>query len=261
MNDRQRQILEHWYAWIYEMEEDETVMVEYLLRELGEAPLRIIEAACGGGKLCVPLARAGHDITGIDQDENMLYYLYAKAANMPNVHVVHRDMLAKPWGSGYDAAILGANLMVNIVTDRDCKRAQINLLERAYDALKVGGRLFIDYDCPLRLSEWIPANTEWVCFEGTDDRGTFGRYVVANGTAGDRTRIAAGRRRWEINPAEGEKFIHTEDSYKYFPSFEQVCAWLYRVGFAVESVNGGYDGEPFDSRHRRAVIWARKTII
>ena len=261
MNDIQKQILEHWAAYIYEQNEDENVMAEYIVREIGSRPMRILEAACGGGKLCVPLAQAGHDVTGIDQDESMLRHLYEKSENLPNLHVLHADMLAKPWGSGYDVVILGANLMVNIVTERDCKRAQINLLERTREALKDGGRLFIDYDCPLELSKWSPANTEWVCFEGSDDWKTYGRYIVVNGTASDQTRIVNGSRRWEITPANSNPFIFTKNSHKYFPTLEQTCAWLYRAGFIVESVNGGYHGEPFDRNHRRAVIWARKTIL
>ena len=261
MNDCQKAILEHWNAWIYEQDEDETAMSEYLVREFGENPLRIVEAGCGGGKLCVPLAQAGHDVTGIDLDKSMLRHLCDKAVNLSNLHTVHADILTKPWGSGYDAVILGSNLLVNIVADRDYKRAQINLLERAYNALKVGGRLFIDYDCPFELSTWGPASGEWVCFEGTDDWRTYGRYIVINGTANERTRIVAGGRRWEIRTAEGVSFVHIEKSNKYFPTLEQTCTWLYRSGLTVESINGGYNGEPFDRKHRRAVIWARKTMI
>lgn len=261
MNDIQKKILEHWHAWIYEQEEDETAISRYLLREIGSTPLRILEAACGGGKLCVPLAEAGHIVTGIDRNENMLLHLRRKAEHLPNLRAIQSDILTKPWGSGYDVVILGSNLMVNIVTDRDYKRAQKNLLERAYDALKTGGRLFIDYDCPLALSEWTPANHRWVCFEGKDDCGTNGRYIVINGNVNDRSRIVTGSRIWEISPAEGEPFTHTESSYKYFPTLEQICAWLYRVGFTVESINGGYHDEPFDRNHRRAVIRCRKTVI
>ena len=261
MNDHQNEILSHWYAWIYEQEEDTTEIAEYIAKCLGEKPLRVLEAACGGGKLCVPLAQAGHDVTGIEKDGYMLEHLRRKAMDISNLHVEQRDMLDKPWGSRFDAVILAGNLMLNIVTDRDYKRAQKNMLERAYDALKVGGRVLIDYDCPLELSGWEPANTEWVCFEGRDDRGTDGRYIVISGTANDRTRVVTGRRRWEIAPKDSETFIHTADSYKYFPTLEQTCAWLYRIGFSVESINGGYHGEPFDKEHRRAVIWARKTVI
>lgn len=261
MNDTQRKILEHWDAYIYEQEEDETAMAEYIVREMGERPLRILEAGCGGGKLCIPLSNAGHHVTGIDQDENMLRCLHEKVDNLPRLRIQYADMLEKSWDSGYDAVVLGANLLVNIESDRgDYKRAQISLLQRAHDALKNGGRLFIDCDCPLEISKWIPANTEWVCFEGTDDRGTYGKYIVVNGTASDRSRIVSGSRRWEMTPVNGEAFVHTKNSSKYFPTLEQIFAWLYRAGFTVESVNGGYNGEPFDAAHRRAVVWARKVM-
>ena len=261
MNDIQKQILDHWNAYIFAQDEDETEMSGYLMSRIGKAPLRILEAACGTGNLCIPLAQAGHDVTGIERSGDMLQQLYKKAEDIPNLHIIQTDMLTKPWGSGYDAVILGSNLMVNIVTDRDYKRAQMNLLERAREALKEGGRLFIDYDCPLELSKWSPANTEWVCFEGCDDQGTYGKYIVVNGTADDHTRIVNGGRRWEITPANGNPFVYTKNSHKYFPTLEQTCAWLYRAGFIVESVNGGYHGEPFDMDHRRAVIWARKVIL
>ncbi|MDO4741052.1 MAG: class I SAM-dependent methyltransferase [Eubacteriales bacterium] len=261
MNATQKEILEHWYAWIYEQQEDEAELTAYLLRELGDKPLKIIEAACGGGKLCVPLAQAGHDVTGLDRDESMLRIAREKAKDLPNLHIRQADLLAAPWGKGFDAVLLGSNLLVNIVTDRDYKRAQKNLLERAYEALRPGGRLLLDFDCPLDLDAWQPAREEWVCFEGTDDRGVYGRYVVIDGTANDRTRVVTGRRRYELFPAQGEPFVHYTESWKTFPTIEEVCGWLYRIGFRVEAVMGGCSGEPFDAEHRRAVIRASKRAL
>lgn len=261
MNSIQKNIREYWYAWIYERDEDASEMAAYLAGKLETKPLRILEAACGGGKLCAQLAELGHDVTGIDADESMLEYALRRAESLPNLHIRKGDLLMEAWGTAYDAVLLGANLMVNIVTDRDYKRAQKNLLERAYDALKSGGRLFIDYDCPLDVARWSPANREWVCFEGTDDRGTYGRYIVVNGPENNFTRTVSGSRRWEMAPADGEAFTVETDSYKHFPTLEETCAWLYRIGFTIESVNGGYHGEPFDADHRRAVIWARKMPV
>lgn len=261
MNADQKALMEYWQAWIYERDEDEREMAAYILWCVGERKLKIVEPACGGGKLCVPLAEGGHQVTGIDCSREMLNQAVKKAESLPNLQLQEADMLLQPWGKGFDIAILGGNLMVNIVTDRDYKRAQKNLLERAWEALKMGGKLFLDFDCPDVLSKWAPANREWVCFEGEDDRGTYGRYIVKDGTVDDRQRIITGERRWEMKTAQGENFVHTEKSYKHFPGLEQVCAMLYRVGFAVESIHGGYRGEAFDRDHRRAVIWARKCRI
>ena len=93
---------------------------------------RVLEAGCGGGKLCVPLARAGHEVTGMDREAHMLQFARAHAASLPNLRVRQGDIIAQAWGGKYDVAILGANLLVNLVTDRASKRAQKNLLERAH---------------------------------------------------------------------------------------------------------------------------------
>ena len=80
---------------------------------------RVLEAGCGGGKLCVPLARAGHEVTGMDREAHMLQFARAHAVSLPNLRVRQGDIIAQAWGGEYDVAILGANLLVNLVTDRD----------------------------------------------------------------------------------------------------------------------------------------------
>ena len=67
-------IAKHWYASIYEQMENQTYDVEFLLRVLGPKPLNILEIGCGGGRIAVPLAEAGHFVTGLDADEYALFY-------------------------------------------------------------------------------------------------------------------------------------------------------------------------------------------
>ena len=61
-------IARHWYAHWYEHNETQTHDVQFLLdvlREQGvKAQSRILEIACGGGRIAIPLARAGFDVTG-----------------------------------------------------------------------------------------------------------------------------------------------------------------------------------------------------
>ena len=59
-------IAKHWYASVYEQFENQTRDVEFLLNFLhknttGETQ-KILEVACGGGRICVPLAQAGYNI-------------------------------------------------------------------------------------------------------------------------------------------------------------------------------------------------------
>lgn len=258
LTDTQNKICRYWDAYIYEQQEDETEMARFIVNILGDRPLRILEPACGGGKLCEPLARAGHDVTGFDLNESMLRIAYARAAALPSMHVSKADALTSAWGRGFDAVLLASNIMLNLVTDWDYKQAQKQLIQRAHDALRPGGHLLLDFDCPDSLNAYLGDAAEWVCFDGNDDRGTYGRYIVLRGTCDEHTRMVRCGNRYEITPRVGEPFSITCSCAKHFPTLEQVMAWLQRAGFTVESVSGGYHGEPFDSVHRRAVIWARK---
>lgn len=69
-------IAKHWYSSVYEQFENQTNDVDFLLKILlqqtGGVPLDILEVACGGGRISVPLAQAGHRATGFDMDEHML---------------------------------------------------------------------------------------------------------------------------------------------------------------------------------------------
>lgn len=255
MTDRQKEILKYWYAYIYERDEDETEIISCGLKLLGDTPQNILEAACGGAKLAAPLAEAGHCVTGFDIDEAMLHYARERAGRISNLHIYNGDALTEPWGRNFDAVILGTNLMLNIVTDWDYQQAQKRLVSRAYEALRPGGHLWLDFDCPDAIAASMQ---DRLCFEGTDDRGTYGQYFVLAGSFDEKTRVESSGRRYIITAADGEKFVHETRLVKHFPTLEQVCGWLNRTGFTIELLHGGHNGEPFDSDHRRAVIWARK---
>ncbi|MDR3085681.1 MAG: hypothetical protein LBU47_05140 [Christensenellaceae bacterium] len=56
------EIAKRWYASVYEQFENQADDVDFLLRVLRQetkGPQRILEVACGGGRIALPLARAG----------------------------------------------------------------------------------------------------------------------------------------------------------------------------------------------------------
>ena len=64
--------LEHWYAEIYEQQENQTMDVDFMINLFSGRSLNILEVCCGGGRISIPLAQAGHVVTGFDYDEAML---------------------------------------------------------------------------------------------------------------------------------------------------------------------------------------------
>jgi len=79
-------IANRWWGCVYDRYYgNDAEDVELLLDLLGPAPKKILEVCCGTGRVVVPLARAGHSVTGIDIDSGMLARLPAKAAGLPNL--------------------------------------------------------------------------------------------------------------------------------------------------------------------------------
>lgn len=258
MLQQQKKLLAYWKAYTCQQQENEDALLACVQRLIGEAPRRILDVGCGGAKLSAPLAQAGHDVTGIDCSSAMLYFAAKKARSLPGLHIRKADAVTEAWGTEYDAVLLCANLMCDIITDWDCKQAQKQLIQRSAAALRTGGRLIIDFECPDTLEAYGAGAREKLSFEGKDDRGSTGRCFVCGSLSNEKTRMVRSRVRTEISPAEGAPFRTVTEHTKHFPTLAEVCTWLYREGFTIESLYGGYHNEPFDLAHRRAVIAARK---
>ncbi len=254
----QGELLKHWYADVYEQEETGTDDVECLLSILGVQPRRILEVACGGGRISVPLALAGHDVTGFDMDEEMLKRARHKGAQLQNFACYRADALTENWGEGFDAVVLAGNLLVNIETDGDYQNAQRLLIRKASECLLTGGHLYLDFDIPDWPDQSADERSEWVCFTGTDDRGTEGKYVVISGDYSRATRVDRSFRRYELTPSGGQTFIVERVVTKHFPTLAQVLDWCVKEGFLVEQLYGDHQKRPATDHSTRAVIWARK---
>ena len=251
---QQKNLLEYWKAYVYEQQEDESAIIACMQRLIGREPQRILEIGCGGAKLSASLAQSGHDVTGMDCSSAMLYFAAKRARSLPGLHIRKVDVFTEPWGENYDVVILGNNLMCSIITEWDYKQAQKQLILRSAQALRPGGKLILDFDCPDTLAAYGVSAKEKLYFEGNDDHGSKGRYFVCGHLPNEKTRMVKSSSRTEIFPAAGMPFQAMEESTRHFPTLAEVCTWLYREGFSIESLHG----EPFDQQHRRAVILARK---
>lgn len=250
----------HWYAYIYEQQVIQADEVAFILDTVGNVPKRILEVACGGGRILAPLARAGHIVTGFDSDKAMLDRCELKIKPLSNANCYYADAVVEDWGREFDVVVLAGNILLNIVSDMDYSQAQALFIRKAGEALKNGGHLYLDFDCFHRPTESSGNKRKWVCFEGVDDRGTYGKYIVVGGDYSANTRIDRSSRRYEITPANGNTEIFEVLAVKHFPTLSQVHSWLSEVGFVIEREYGGYERQPVNEAiiGNRAIIWARK---
>jgi SAM-dependent methyltransferase len=250
--------MDYWYAYVYEQQEAQTEDVEFLLSVVGTEAKRILEVACGGGRLCIPLAQAGHSVTGFDMDAAMLERAWRKAGTLPNLTCYQADALASDWGKNFEIVVMAGNIFINIVTAGDYRDAQRLFLQKASACLEPAGHLYLDFDCVNWANGVSEGRREWVCFEGSDDRGTYGKYIVLSGNYDSHTRVDRSGRRYEIAPRGSEAFVMERNWIKHFPTLEETCSWLYEAGFTVEQLYGGHGKQPFSDENRRLVIWAKK---
>ncbi|MBO9625493.1 MAG: class I SAM-dependent methyltransferase [Microbacterium sp.] len=66
--------------------------VREVLRAARRTSGRILELACGSGRLTLPLARLGREITALDSSPRMLNLLRARATGIAGVRIVEADM-------------------------------------------------------------------------------------------------------------------------------------------------------------------------
>ena len=262
MSDHHEEILNYWDASIYEQQETYHHDVDLLLFLLPKTPQRILDVACGAGRMTLPLAKAGHLVHGFDVSTHMLSRLQAHLATgqYPTASAVLADGMTTDWGKDYDVVLLGANLLVNLITaGEDYTAAQRLFIRKAADALRPCGHLFLAFDCVDWPDTKFEDGTPWVCFDGTDDAGTYGKYIVGRESFDSVTRICIGERIWELTTKDGETFSVTHTSTKHFPTWETVKAWLNECSLTVERV--WCDGEPAaDGRPGTEIMaWVRKT--
>lgn len=254
----EKDIFAKWNSEMYDCEETETYDVEFALSVIGAESKRILEIACGSGRFLVPMANAGHDVTGLDFDEHMLNRIPMKIEGNPNIRWYKSDVIKEDWGNGFDVVLLAANFLFNIESDMDYEKAQEFMIKKAADALLPGGHVLIDYGYTFHPENWFHNPNPKLIWQGTDSEGNFGKMILHHNTYDAETGIAKSIRRFEMTLADGSTLVEEIPSKKHFVTVQQVREWLERYGFAVENEWGDYNGNPISEHTNRAILWARK---
>ena len=254
----EKEIISKWIADMYERSETDISDVKLALSMIGAAPKRVLEIACGNGRILVPLAEAGHIVTGLDFDEYMLNKISAKSAGLQNISWKKSDAMQDDWGEGYDVVMLAGNFLFNIVTDMNYAQAQALVIEKAANALTPGGHLFIDYGYTPHPEIWFAHEGENVVWQGADSDGNTGKMALCDGSYDSKTGLYRFLRRFELALSDGTVVRQEIPSVKHFATLEQIHSWLNVSGFAVEEEYGDYACSAISETTNRAIIWARK---
>jgi len=255
-------IISKWVADIYDQKVTETEDVDFLLSVIGEQPKKILEVACGSGRILVPLAKAGHTAVGIDADTFMLDKIQAKATGLENITWHKADAVHDDWGSGFDVVVLSGNILYNIVSAMDYKKSQELFIKKAASALVPGGYIFISYNPGgHNLTQPEPSKVHdgnWVVWEGTDNDGNYGKMTLIGGSYDAETRLNKFGRRFDLTLAGGEQVCQEIDCVKHAATLSHLHSWLHDSGFTIELECENFDRKPIDDSSCNLIIYACK---
>lgn len=194
----------------------------------------VLELACGTGRLTIPLAEGGLDVTGLDRSPAMLAAARAKPG-AERVTWLEADMTRFTTGRTYDAIVLAHNSLLHVHE----ASAIVACFERVRDHLAPDGRFAFDIFNPsLRLLAQPPGTR--TPFDGTD--GVAVDYDAA--TQVNRATIFVG---------ELALPLHLRC---IFP--QELALLVDRGGLVLETRAGDYAGGAFTSSSRHQVCVCRR---
>jgi SAM-dependent methyltransferase len=227
-----------------------------------EANGPVLELGCGTGRVLVPTARAGIEITGLDLSAEMLELCMRKLDEEPGdvrsrVKLIHADMRHFDLKRQFSLVTITFGPFNNLLTVEE----QIGCLACIYRHLQDGGRLVFDVFLAQPAELLIRGETQIVAnqppFLMPDGRSvTWGlrfhdvdypRQIIHEVLTYD-VRYPDGRE---------ERLLYPSD-IRFFFRFE-VEHLLARAGFAVEAVYADFNKTPFGTKPPEELIFvARK---
>jgi len=218
----------------------------------------VLELACGTGRVLLPLARAGYQVTGLDISPHMLAVGRRKiqkeqADVRERVRLVEGDMSEFAFEERFALILIPCRAFQALLERGDQRRC----LRCCAAHLRPGGRGVIDVFEP-RLAR--------ISTRGGVDEAPH-EYVLPDGTAVRETAhtdydLAQQRLVWharyECKEPDGKITVREQPTtLRYFFRFEM--EWMLEAcGFEVEALYGDFDRRPFAGEGREMIFVARR---
>ncbi|HJY62554.1 MAG TPA: class I SAM-dependent methyltransferase [Ignavibacteria bacterium] len=200
----------------------------------------VLELACGTGRVTIPIAKEGFDITGIDISWEMLKAARESAADAEiKIHFKRVDARKFKLSKKFKVIIYPFNSIAHLY---DIKSI-LDCLIRVKKHLLPGGKFIFDIFNPdlnrlVRKKSKLPVKKYFY-----DEPGSGKKVIISEHTYYDgKTQIS--HINWHYN-IEGNKFVEKLDMRIYFPL--ELDALLLYSGFKINSKFGNFDCSEFSS--------------
>jgi SAM-dependent methyltransferase len=211
----------------------------------------IVEWGAGTGRLAVPLAGAGFEVTGVELSERMVQEGRKKGGN---VEWVHGDMRSAKLGRRYALAVCAFNSFLCLLSVEDA----LGFLHNVREHLEPGGLLGIEVSAfsPEELVD-PPGSPELrhdftrELPDGRLDRFSVSRYDAAS-------QLLTMRLFYELYGASGEpRDRRAHDLTIRVVGRGELELMLRLAGFEIEAVYGAFKGELFAVESDHLIVLAR----
>ncbi len=215
----------------------------------------ILELGCGTGRLLIPLAKEGYDVTGVDISTEMLKIAREKAAKasvQEKVELIEGDVRTFSTTKEYPLALSAVSSFMAL----DSLEKQIAGLENVRKAMRPGGLLILDLFNPnpsvlLEGDGRVNFVGEWELEDGSVVQEFSIRTTHASSQIHEITYL------YDVLKPDGSIDRHrTQVRLKYIGEPEGRLL-LERTGYKVEAVYGSYELDPFDDYSPSMIFVAR----
>lgn len=227
-------------------------MLAFYQRQIARFGEPVLELACGSGRLLIPLAQAGRDVTGLDIAKPMLDLAAIKAAEQGvNVSLIQGDVRNFDLGRQFNTILFPAQSMQHLLHRADVE-ASLACVRRH---LTSEGRLVIEIFNP-SLS---------LLSRDENQRYPVGQYPQpankGNITVTETVRYDAASQinhiEWfYLDETSGEEEAFSFAMRQFYP--QEADALLAYNGFVVEQKYGDYHETEFSSASAKQLIVCRK---
>ncbi|MCI0363664.1 MAG: class I SAM-dependent methyltransferase [Phycisphaerales bacterium] len=223
-------------------------IADFIVKALALSPGQaVFDQCCGIGRLSLPLAARGMHVLGVDRALSYIHRARNRAAQANlqcEFHVADAFEFSAP--QPCDAAI---NWFTSFGYTPDDDR-NIQMLHRAVESIKPGGRFIMDYlNIPRMMADFRPSIINRPTGNDLD-----GLIVLNEQKADYKTGLMHSD--WTFLYPDGRRIVRQVATRMYMP--HELGRLLETAGFVDIQLFGSTDGEPFDRTSRRCITMARK---
>lgn len=219
----------------------DTSDVDFYLNYAEEMDGPVLDLCCGTGRIALPLANAGFNVTAVDLSLTMLAVLFKKADNLDsgkkaNIKIVHGDMKTISLNTSYKLIIIALRSFQVLQSKNEVEET----LENIRRHLDPNGALIINLFKPLDDMKLLEGLEEEKIVKGENGQALYRRFGKNTRIDNKEQMLYCSFEYWPHNSSNKGDVLTERLQIKYYYE-QEFRVILEQNGFWVEACYGNYD--------------------